>query len=155
MDRLEGFYQFNEVLSFRTKSFAAHAHRESFDSTLSANQNQGGVRNDIPDHVVEAPAASEERLGRNNPVIRLAGNNAEEKDQFDGAKSRYIPPLATGRSASMPSYQASGAAGAAPDGDGDVMHGGYAARAVIAPGIYYFGIVDILQTWSMEKIAEK
>ena len=55
----------------------------------------------------------------------------------------------------MDGYQGNGTVGATPDVDGDMMHGGYAARAVIAPGIYYFGIVDILQTWSMEKIAEK
>lgn len=39
--------------------------------------------------------------------------------------------------------------------DPHIMQGGYAARAVIAPGVYYFGIVDILQTWSVGKIAEK
>jgi hypothetical protein len=33
--------------------------------------------------------------------------------------------------------------------------GGFLARAVIAPGVYYFGIVDILQTWSWNKIGER
>lgn len=43
----------------------------------------------------------------------------------------------------------------AANADTKIMEGGYAARAVVAPGIYYFGIVDILQTWSIDKILEK
>ena len=41
------------------------------------------------------------------------------------------------------------------DTDSAGTEGGYMARTVIAPGVYYFGIVDILQTWSFEKIIER
>ena len=41
------------------------------------------------------------------------------------------------------------------ESEANTMQGGYAARAVIAPGVYFFGIVDILQTWSAEKKIEK
>jgi hypothetical protein len=33
--------------------------------------------------------------------------------------------------------------------------GGYLARAVIAPGVYYFGVVDILQKWTLDKKLER
>ena len=33
--------------------------------------------------------------------------------------------------------------------------GGYLARAVIAPGVYYMGIIDILQTWTLKKRIER
>jgi len=33
--------------------------------------------------------------------------------------------------------------------------GGYVARAVVAPGMYYFGIIDILQSWTVEKRIER
>ena len=33
--------------------------------------------------------------------------------------------------------------------------GGYLARSVIAPGVYYLGIIDILQKWTWEKRLER
>ena len=41
------------------------------------------------------------------------------------------------------------------DSDVPGQDGGFLARAVIAPGVYYFGIVDILQTWSWNKVGER
>lgn len=64
---------------------------------------------------------------------------------------RYVPPAQ-----GMPSYYSKAADTAHSGADPDTaVHDGYLARAVIAPGIYYFGIVDILQTWSFSKKMEK
>jgi hypothetical protein len=42
--------------------------------------------------------------------------------------------------------------------EGDVIDNdyiaGFSARAVVAPSVYYFGVVDILQTWDVSKRAE-
>lgn len=35
------------------------------------------------------------------------------------------------------------------------LRGGYLARSVIAPGVYYVGVVDILQGWTVAKQAER
>ena len=50
----------------------------------------------------------------------------------------------------------------ARDRDSDMLEiteeevsGGYLARSVIAPGVYYFGIIDILQKWTLEKKLER
>ena len=32
---------------------------------------------------------------------------------------------------------------------------GYSARAVVAPSVYYLGVIDILQTWSLQKQIER
>ena len=34
-------------------------------------------------------------------------------------------------------------------------YGGHRVRAVVAPGVYYFGIIDILQSWSLKKRIER
>ena len=68
-------------------------------------------------------------------------------------QTSYVPPLTNTSRLGMSRGSEVGPACDGPDVD--AMQGGYAARAVIAPGLYYFGIVDILQTWSYEKILEK
>ncbi len=35
------------------------------------------------------------------------------------------------------------------------LENGFPSRAVVAPGVYYLGIIDILQSWTWEKELER
>lgn len=136
----------------RSKSFAASAGgRESFDNH--------GATLPSPVHLPIPPAAAKRSTSFADSSIEgvpglsesalVGGVMLSEEKSAAPASLWYVPPALPPTGGKAPDNAT------AADADADAMQGGYAARAVIAPGIYFFGIVDILQTWSIDKIMEK
>lgn len=129
---------------YRRHSFAAFKEREASESgrlSFARGTSQSASLVDVDDADTAAVPG-----GVSNGIPRLS----EETCVVSGAQ----PPSLAGSRASLSNAQQFPNPGL-ENSDQTEFAGGYLARAVIAPGVYYFGVVDILQKWTLEKKLEK
>ena len=98
---------------------------------------------------------------------RLSSSFSAETPFFQPQQSQHVMSMMreserrnNNVSFNLNTHHAKPAAGAdqdltSPPAAADSFSNAYPARAVIAPAEYYLGVIDILQTWSLSKWAER
>jgi hypothetical protein len=136
---------------YRQQALAvANATRESFESemTLPAGSSSRRVPPLSLSHI-SRPTDSSYPRESSQTTVNVQKSSQTGESSSGSHPQPYTPPPA------LPQNPMSPRESNLLEITEEEVSGGYLARSVIAPGVYYLGIIDILQKWTWEKKLER